>query len=140
MSRLILSCPIVAFVFFVERYLCSILFLFLAWEHFSILRLLWLIARVQATAPGALLAHDGNFRNGVTFDDFARYILLTISFGTRGVLLLFSRRLKHGPNTATFSSLAFDPHVRLPASAVTAVVLELVAFRPLRRRHAPPLT
>ena len=131
MSRQILSRSIVAFVFFVERYLCSALFLFLAWEHFSILRLLRLIAHVQATVPGALLAHDGNFRNGVTFDDFARYILLTISFGTCGVLLLFSRRPRHGPNTvaevvvpfaATFSSLVFDPHVQLPTWMVTPLI------------------
>ena len=131
MSPLILSRPIVAFVFFVERYLCSALFLFLAWEQGSILRLLGLIARVQATVPGELLAHDGNFRNGVTFDDFARYFLLTLSFGTCGVLLLFSRRPRHGPNTvaevvvpfaATFSSLAFDPHVRLPAWMVTPLI------------------
>ena len=131
MSRLLLSRPIVAFVFFVERYLCSTLFLFLAWEHLSILRLIGLIAHMQATVPGALLAHDGNFRNGVTFDDFARYILLTGSFATCGVLLLFSRRPQHGPNTAaevvvpfaaTFSSLAFDPHVFLPAWMVAPLI------------------
>ncbi len=125
--------PIVAFVFFVERYLCSALFLFLAWEHLSILRLIGLIAHVRATVPGARLAHDGNFRNGVTFDDFARYILLTISFATGGVLLLFSRRPRHGPRTAaevvvpfaaTFSSLAFDPHVPLPAWMVTPLIPE----------------
>ncbi len=131
MSRLFLSRPLIAFVFFVERYLFSALFLFLAWEHISILRLMVLISQSKVVLPDSLLAHDGSFSDGVTFDDYARYILLTISFGACGVLLLISRRPKYGPTTvkeivipfaATFSSMVFDQHIELPTWMVTPLV------------------
>ncbi len=131
MSRLLLSRPLVAFVFFVERWLFSALFLFLAWEHISTLRLMTLISQSKVVLPGSLVAHDGSFSDGVTFDDYARYILLAISFGACGVLLLISRRPKHGPTTAreivipfaaTFSSMVFDQHIELPTWVVTPLV------------------
>ena len=131
MSRLILSNRFVGLVFFIERWVFSVLFLFLAWEHLDILRLMVLISQSKAVLPGALLAHDGNFSNGVTFDDYARYILLTLSFGACGVLLLISRRPKYGPTRAvevllpfavTFAPLAFDHHLSLPAWMVTPLI------------------
>lgn len=131
MSRLILSRPLIAFVFFIERWVFSALFLSLAWEQLSILRLMVLISQMKMGLPDNLLAHDGNFRNGVTFDDYARYILLTLSFSTIGVLLLISRKPKHGPTTAveivlpfaaTFSSMLFDRRMPLPAWMVTPMV------------------
>ena len=65
----------------------------------------------KVVLPDALLAHDGSFSDGVTFDDYARYILLTISFGACGVLLLISRRPKHGPTTAREIVIPFARHV-----------------------------
>lgn len=131
MSRLIPSRPLIAFVFFVERWVLSALFLWLAWDHTAILRLMVLVTQTKMGIPDNLLAHDGNFRNGVTFDDYARYILLTISFGACGALLLISRKPKHGPTTAveivlpfiaTFSSMVFDRRVPLPLWMVTPMV------------------
>ena len=90
-----------------------------------------LISQSKVVLPGSLVAHDGSFSDGVTFDDYARYILLAISFGACGVLLLISRRPKHGPTTvreivipfaATFSSMVFDQHVELPTWMVTPLV------------------
>ena len=131
MSRLILSSRFVGLVFSIERWVFSGLFLFLAWEHIDILRLMILISQSKAALPQALLAHDGNFSNGVTFDDYARYLLLTLSFGTCGVLLLISRRPTHGPTravevllpfAATFAPVAFDQRVPLPAWMVTPLI------------------
>ena len=131
MSRLFLSRPLLAFVFFVERWVFSALFLFLAWEQISILRLMVLVSQLKTLLPPALLAHDRSFSDGVTFDDYARYILLTISFGAAGVLLLIARKPRYGPTTvrevvvpflATFSSMVFDRHVELPEWVVTPLV------------------
>ena len=131
MSRLLLSARLVRLVLFVERWVFSFLFLFLAWEQVDTLRLMILISQSKIALPGALLAHDGNFRNGVTFDDYARYILLTLSFGVCGVLLLISRKPARGPTRAvevvlpfavTFAPLVFDRHVPLPAWMVTPLI------------------
>ncbi len=131
MSRLLVSRPLVAFVFFVERWLLSALFLFLAKEQIDTLRIMVLLSQTNAAVPAALLAHDRNFSNGVTFDDYARYILLALSFGVCGFLLLISRKPKHGPTTAreivvpflaTFFTMAFDHHITLPAWLVTPMI------------------
>ena len=131
MSRLILSRPLVGLVLFVERWVLSTLFLFLAWEQIDTLRLMCLISRSELALPGALLADDGNFSNGVTFDDYARYILLTLSFGACGALLLISRKPTRQPTrpveillpfAATFAPLIFNRHVPLPAWMVTPLV------------------
>ena len=131
MSRLLLSDRLVRLVLFIERWVFSCLFLFLAWEQIDILRLMVLISQSRIALPDALLAHDGNFRNGVTFDDYARYGLLTLSFAACGVLLLISRKPARGPARAvevvlpfavTFAPAVFDRHVPLPAWMVTPLI------------------
>ena len=131
MSRLILSRPLVGLVFFIERWVFSFLFLFLAWEQVDTLRLMILVSRAKALLPESLLAHDGNISNGVTFDDYARYLLLTISFSACGALLLVSRKPTRQPTrpveillpfAATFAPVVFNRHVALPAWMVTPLV------------------
>ena len=111
MSRLILSRPLVGFRIFRRALGALRLFLFLAWDHLAILRLMVLISQSKVALPGSLLAHDGNFSNGVTFDDYARYILLTISFGACGVLLLISRKAEARPDDGGGDHHALRRHV-----------------------------
>ena len=123
MSHLLLSRPVIRFVFFAERWLLSALFLFLAYEYIDTLRFMILVSTSQAFVTPSVIARDAGFLDGVHFEDYARYILLAAFNGLCGVLLLISRKPTHHPNraaevvvplVATFSYLVFNQNVPLP--------------------------
>ena len=123
MSQLILSQPCLRVVFFIERYLLSALFIFLGYEYLDTLRLMHLFARSGDLLPGAMVARDAGFLDGIHFEDFARYTLLAVSNLACGVLLLVSRKPTRYPTrarevivplAATFFYSIFNQHVPLP--------------------------
>ena len=131
MSRLLLAKPCIRFVFFVERWLLSALFLFLGYEYLDTLRLLHLFAQSKDLLPPAMLARDGGFLDGIHFEDFARYVLLAVSNLASGVLLLVARKPTRYPThakevavplVATFFYLIFNQRVPLPPWMTTPFV------------------
>ena len=131
MSRLLLSRPIIRFVLFVERWLFSALFLFLAYEYIDTLRFMVLVSSSRAFIPATLIARDAGFLDGVHFEDYARYLLLASFNGLCGVLLLISRKPSRLPSraaeivvpiAATFSYLIFNQHVPMPLWMTTPCV------------------
>lgn len=131
MSRRFLSPPCVHFVFFVERWLLSALFLFLGYEYLDTLRLMHLFAASTDLLPQAMVARDGGFVDGIHFEDFARYGLLAVSNLACGSLLLVSRKPSRYPThaqeifvplAATFFYLVFNQRVPLPLWMTTPFV------------------
>ena len=131
MSHLLLSRPVVRFVLFVERWLFSALFLFLAYEYLDTLRFMVLVSSSRAFVPPTLIARDAGFLDGVHFEDYARYLLLAAFNGLGGVLLLISRKPSRLPRraaeivvpiAATFSYLLFNQHVPMPPWMTTPFV------------------
>ena len=131
MSRRFLSPPCVRFVFFVERWLLSALFLYLGYEYLDTLRLMHLFAQSTDLLPRAMVARDGGFMDGIHFEDFARYVLLAISNLTCGLLLLVSRKPSRYPTharevvvplAATFFYLVFNQRVPLPLWMTTPFI------------------
>lgn len=123
MSRWLLSSPCIRFVFFVERWVLSALFLYLGYEYLDTLRLLHLIAQSSEVVPASMVARDGGFIDGVHFEDFARYLLLAASNLSCGVLLLIARKPSRYPDradevmvplAATFFYTVFNQRVPLP--------------------------
>ena len=131
MSQFILSRPIVALVLFVERWLLSSLFLFLAYEYWQTIQLMELISRSRDLLPADLIARDGGLSDGCHFADYARYWLLVASNGVSGILLLINRRPTRRPQRvrevvipllATFSYLGFNQRIPMPAWMTTPLV------------------
>ena len=131
MSHLLLSRPVIRFVLFVERWLFSALFLFLAYEYLDTLRFMVLVSSSRAFVPAALIARDAGFLDGVHFEDYARYLLLASFNGLGGVLLLISRQPSRLPRraaevvvpiAATFSYLLFNQRVPMPPWMTTPFV------------------
>ena len=123
MSHLLLSRPVIRFVFFVERWVLSALFLFLAYEYIDTLRFMILVSSSRAFITPSLIARDAGFLDGVHFEDYARYALLASFNALCGVLLLISRKPSRNPSqaaevvvplVATFSYLIFNQRVPLP--------------------------
>ncbi len=123
MSRWLLSRPLILFVFFVERWVLSTLFLFLAYEYFDTLRFMVLVSSSREFITPSMVARDAGFLDGVHFEDYVRYSLLAAFNGLSGVLLLISRRPSRYPARpaeiivpllATFSYLAFNQTMPLP--------------------------
>ena len=123
MSNWLLSRPLIRFVFFVERWVLSALFLFLAYEYLDTLRFMMLVAKSQEFISPSMVARDAGFLDGVHFEDFVRYTLLAAFNGLSGVLLLIARPPSRYPSRAseivipllaTFSYLAFNQSVPLP--------------------------
>ena len=121
----------IRFVFFVERWLLSALFLFLGYEYLSTLQLMELVAHSRNVMPPPPIARDAGFIDGVHFEDFARYTLLAGSNLTCGLLLIFSRKPARFPTraqevvvplAATFSYMIFNQNVALPAWITTPFV------------------
>ena len=124
MSRWFLSPLIIRFVFFVERWVLSAVFLFLGYEFIATLQLMELVAHSRNVMPASAVARDAGFSDGVHFEDFARYGLLAGSNILCGLLLLFSRKPTRYPTkasevlvplVATFSYMLFNQPVPLPA-------------------------
>ena len=131
MSRWLLSPPLIRFVFFVERWVLSALFLYLGYEYFATLQLMHLVARSRDMMPAAVVARDAGFLDGVHFEDFARYSLLAGSNIVCGLLLLVSRRPSRYPTkareivvplAATFSYTLLYEFIVLPAWMTTPVI------------------
>ena len=131
MSHLLLSRPVIRFVFFVERWLLSALFLFLAYEYIDTLRFMVLVSTSRAFMTPSVIARDAGFLDGVHFEDYARYILLAAFNGLCGILLLISRKPTHNPSraaevvvplVATFSYLVFNQNIPLPLWMTTPFV------------------
>ena len=131
MSQLLLSPPCLRFVFFVERYLLSALFLYLGYEYLDTLRLMHLFAHAGDLLPKAMVARDGGFLDGIHFEDFARYTLLAACNVCCGVLLLIARQPTRFPTrarevlvplAATFFYAIFNHRVSLPLWLTTPFV------------------
>ena len=131
MTHLLLSHRVIRFVFFVERWLLSALFLFLSYEHIDTLRFMILISSSRAFVTSSLIARDAGFLDGVHFEDYARYTLLASFNGLCGVLLLISRKPSRTPTraievvvplAATFFYLIFNQHIPLPLWMTTPFV------------------
>ncbi len=131
MPRSLLSPWMIRFVFFVERWALSAVFLFLGYEYISTLQLMELVARSHDVMPAAVVARDAGFSDGVHFEDFARYSLFAGSNIVCGLLLLVSRRPTRFPTRAreivvplatTFSFILFDQSVPHPAWMTTPFV------------------
>ena len=131
MSRWLLSPFMLRFVFFVERWVLSAIFLFLGYEYISTLQLMHLVAQSSDMMPPAAVASDAGFIDGVHFEDFARYGLLAGTNLLCGVLLLTSRKPSRYPThasqvvvplVATFSYMLFNQNMRLPAWLTTPFV------------------
>lgn len=128
MNRLLLSPAIVRFVLFAERWILSLLFLFLAYQAFDTL---WVMERVSASAmpmPSYLPARDAAFLSGVHFADYARYGLLLGSNLFSGVLLLISQKPAAPPTRVdqvvvpmlgTFGYMIFNQYIAFPAWMTT---------------------
>ena len=130
-SRWFLSPPVIRLVFFIERWVLSALFLFLAYEYIDTLMLLRLFSRSHHVLPAAMVARDQGLLDGVHFEDYARYTMLAASNGACGLLLLISRKPARYPNqaqevvvpmAATFGYMVFNNHVRVPAWMTTAFI------------------
>ena len=124
MQRWFLSPLIVHLVFFVERWVLSALFLFLAYEYIDTLMLLRLFSASRHVLPATMVARDAGLSDGVHFEDYARYTMLALSNGVCGLLLLISRKPTRFPThaqeivvplAATFGYMAFNNHVPVPA-------------------------
>lgn len=131
MSRWFLSAPLIKLVFFVERWVLSALFLFLAYEYIDTLMLMRLFSASRDMLPASMIARDAGLSDGVHFEDYARYTMLAVSNGACGLLLLISRRPSHYPTqaqeivvplAATFGYMLFNNHVPVPAWMSTPVV------------------
>ena len=131
MSHLLLSKPLLTVVFFIERWVLSALFLFLAYEYIDTLMLMRLFSASSHVLPAAMVARDQGLSDGVHFEDYARYTMLAVSNGVCGLLLLFSRRPSRYPTepreiivpmAATFGYMAFNNHVPVPAWMSTPFV------------------
>ena len=131
MSNLLLSRPCLRFVFFVERYLLSALFLFLGYEYLDTLKLMPLFAQSGDMMPADMVARDGGFLDGIHFEDWARYILLASANLTCGVLLLIAKKPTRYPTRAeevavpllaTFSYSIFNQRMPLPLWMTTPFV------------------
>ncbi len=131
LSRWLLSKPCIRFVFFVERWVLSALFLYLGYEYLDTLRLMHLFAQASDLMPTAMVARDGGFIDGIHFEDFARYVLLAFSNLTCGTLLLVARKPSRYPTharevvvplAATFSYMCFNQRVPLPLWMTTPFV------------------
>ena len=136
MSRWFLSRPIIAFVFFIERWVLSAVFLFLAWEYYDTIKLLILYSETKDLLPASVTARDAGLLDGVHFEDLARYTLLAFSNFACGVLLLISRKPTRYPTRAreiliplgaTFSYSIFNQHVALPAWMTMPFVPDFMA-------------
>ena len=124
MSQTFLSPLIVRFVLFAERWLLSVILLFLAYEYVSTIQLMELVAHSKALMPPSLLARDAGLYAGVHFKDYARYGLLAASNFVSGILLLISRKPAPVPTrakeiiiplAATFSYIVFNQYSSAPA-------------------------
>ncbi len=131
MSRWFLTPSFIRKVFFVERWMLSALFLFLAYDYVSTLQLLRLFADSHHVLPAAMIARDAGLSDGVHFEDYARYTMLAVSNGVCGLLLLISRTPSRYPTqaqeiavplAATFGYMVFNNHVPVPAWMSTPVV------------------
>ena len=131
MSRWFLSRPIIHLVFFVERWVLSALFFFLAYEYVSTLQLMRLFSASHRLLPPAMIARDAGFNDGVHFEDYARYTMLAVSNGACGLLLLISRKPARYPDqaqeivvplAATFGYMLFNNHIPVPAWMSAPVV------------------
>ena len=131
MSRWFLSRPIINLVFFIERWILSALFLFLAYEYIDTLLLMRLFRASHRLLPAAMIARDAGLKDGVHFEDYARYIMLAVSNGACGLLLLISRKPSRYPNqaqeiavplAATFGYMLFNNHMPVPAWMSTPFV------------------
>ena len=123
MTRWLLSSSLIRFVFFVERWILSAVFLYLGYEYIATLQLMQLVARSRDMMPPAAIARDAGFIDGVHFEDFARYGLLAGSNIICGLLLLISRTPSQYPTrareiivplAATFSYMLFNQNIPLP--------------------------
>jgi protein-S-isoprenylcysteine O-methyltransferase Ste14 len=124
MSRFILSAPIIRFVMFIERWLISAVFLFLAYEYVSMIQLMELVRHSRAIVPAGMVARDAALAYGIHFQDYAHYGLLAVSNFVSGILLLISRKPSQTPTSAkevviplaaTFSYMVYNLNVPLPA-------------------------
>ena len=131
MSHLLLSRPVIRFVFFVERWVLSALFLFLAYEYIDTLRFMILVSSSKAFMTPSLIARDAGFLDGVHFEDYARYTLLASFNAMCGLLLLISRKPSRNPSraaevvvplAATFSYMIFNQNIPLPLWMTTPFV------------------
>ena len=121
----------IRFVFFIERWVLSVAFLFLGYEYISTLQLMELVAHSRNVMPASAVALDAGFMDGVHFEDFARYGLLAGSNIVCGLLLIFSRKPARFPTkaqevvvplAATFSYLLLKQNLPLPAWMTTPFV------------------
>ena len=131
MSRWFLSKPIINLVFFIERWVLSALFLFLAYEYIDTLLLMRLFSASRRLLPAAMVARDAGLSDGVHFEDYARYTMLAASNAACGLLLLVSRKPSRYPDqaqeiavplAATFGYMLFNNHIPVPAWMSTPVV------------------
>ena len=131
MSHWLLSPPLIRLVFFVERWVLSALFLFLAYEYIDTLKLMRLVSASNGILPADMVARDHGLIDGVHFEDYARYTMLAVSNGACGLLLLISRKPSRYPTqpqeiivplAATFGYMLFNNHVPVPAWMSTALV------------------
>ena len=130
-SRWFLSPPIIRLVFFVERWVLSVVFLFLAYEYIDTLLLMRLFSESHHLLPAAMVARDQGLSDGVHFEDYARYTMLAVTNGACGILLLISRKPSRYPDraqeiivplAATFGYMLFNNHVPVPAWMSTPMV------------------
>ena len=128
---LLLSRPLIKLVFFIERWVLSALFLFLAYEYIDTLKLMRLFSESGSVLPAAMVARDHGLSDGVHFEDYARYTMLAVSNGVCGVLLLISRKPSRYPThpqeilvplAATFGYMLFNNHVSVPEWMSTPLV------------------
>ena len=131
MSRWFLSRPIIKLIFFIERWVLSALFLFLAYEYISTIQLMRLFDESHRVLPASMIARDAGLSDGVHFEDYARYTMLAVSNGACGLLLLISRKPSRYPNqtqeiavplAATFGYMLFNNNMPVPAWMSTPMV------------------
>jgi protein-S-isoprenylcysteine O-methyltransferase Ste14 len=124
MPQTFVAPAVVRFVLFAERWLLSVILLFLAYEYVSTIQLMELVAHSKALMPRDLLARDAGLSAGVHFQDYARYGLLAASNLVSGILLLISRRPATVPTrakeimiplAATFAYIVFNQYTSAPA-------------------------
>ncbi len=91
-------------MFFIERWVLSAVFLFLAYEYIDTLLLMRLFSASNHLLPAAMVARDHGLSDGVHFEDYARYTMLAVSNGACGLLLLISRKPSRYPTRRRRSS------------------------------------
>lgn len=131
MTSWLLSRPFIKLVFFIERWVLSAVFLFLAYEYLDTLRVMQLYSTSNSILPPAMIARDHGLSDGVHFEDYARYTMLAVSNCVCGLLLLISRKPSRYPThpteivvplAATFGYMVFNNHVPVPAWMSTPLV------------------